>query len=65
MSLHVGRIQCRKHPSFVGVHLPKVECMACDLLYFMRKNKRYFFYDVETGDDSCIEVRKLVLRRKK
>ena len=61
MSLPIGRVQCRKHPRFIGTHLPKADCYACDFLYFMRKSKRYFFDD----DQSCVEVKKLVLRKRK
>jgi len=60
MSFLVGRIQCRKHPNYIGAHLPKTYCLACDFIYFMRKRSKYHF-----EDDSCVEVRKLVLRKKK
>jgi len=60
MSLPIGRIQCRKHHAYIGAHLPKGYCSACDFIYFMRKKQRYFF-----SDTTCVEVRKLVLRKKK
>jgi hypothetical protein len=60
MSLPVGRIQCREHPGYIGARMTTMGCDACDFIYFMRKRSKYHF-----DDESCVEVRKLVLRKKK
>lgn len=60
MSLPVGRIQCRKHPTYIGARTARCNCLACDFIYFMRKYGKYYF-----DDESYIEIRKLVLRKKK